>query len=379
MEPRLITLARVGSGLTQIHLAKKLGVSQSFISQVEHGERNLPTALFPGFCEACDVPSSFLRSGRLPPDDSVAAMVHRKMNTLPAKPYNLANAQVKMRVLEIDALFTEIDVIASLQMPHVPAGIGPIDAAALLRRAWRVPSGPLPNLVDLVESAGVPVVLMDCFHPKQSATAHRGTWVEWMIALNSSHPASRLRFTLAHEVGHIIMRHEATTPLDPYAGASIEKQADMFGAELLMPTADARRELRTVTFKRLVFLKQRWKVSVAFLIRRALEVGRILPEQRTRYEIELSTQPGGRRREPAEFEPETPTLIRRMINTLGQTGMSKEQIADLVGMTEERLRTVYLREPCRPRLLPSRDTDRVVVELPPPAFRGQSPSTSSSA
>ncbi len=367
MEPALIALARVGAGLTQTQLAKKLGKSQPFVSQVEKGERDIPPDLLLPWCSACDIPASFVRNGRLPLDDSVAAMVHRKMKTLPAKPHNLANAQVKMRVLEIDALIAEIDIVPSLEIPRVPFGTGPADAAAYVRRAWRVPSGPLPSLVNLVESAGVPVVLMDCFHHKQSATAHQGRWFEWMITLNNTHPASRRRFTLAHELGHIVLSHETTVTTDEHERKTLEAQADAFATELLMPTADARRELRTVNFKRLVFLKQRWSVSIAFLIRRALNIGAISPSQRKHLEIQLSTQPGGRRREPAEFEAEQPSLVRRMINALEQIGMSKAQIADLIGMTERRLRTVYLREPDRPRLMES--SSRVVVELPHPTFR----------
>ena len=367
MEPKLIELARVGAGLTQGQLARRLGKSQPFVSQVERGEKHIPPDLLAEWCRACDIPESFLRTGRLPLDDSVSAMVHRKMKTLPAKPHNLANAQVKMRTLEIDALFAEIDVLPSLEMPLVPVGTGPADAAAHLRRAWRVPAGPLPSLVDLVESAGVPVVLMDCFHRKQSATSHRGSWCDWVITLNSSHPASRRRFSLAHELGHIVLAHESTEITYELERSTLEAQSDAFAAELLMPAADARRELRTVDFKRLVLLKQRWSVSIAFLIRRALDVGTISPAQRKSLEIELSTQPGGRSREPAEFEAEEPSLVRRMISALEQVRMSKADVAELARMTERRLRSVYLREPSRPRLV--HGSKRVVVELPSPSAR----------
>ena len=280
MEPKLIELARVGAGLTQGQLAKALHKSQPFISQVERGEKDIPADLLADWCQACGVPESFLSIGRLPLDDSVSAMVHRRMKTLPAKPHHLANAQVKMRVLEIDSLFAEIDLVPSLDIPHLPPGTGPSDAAAHLRRAWRIPAGPLPNLVELVESAGIPVVLMDSFHPKQSATSHQGRWCDWVITLNATHPASRRRFTLAHELGHIMLRHEASITADEDERERLEREADSFASELLMPKADARRELRAVSFKRLVMLKQRWLVSVAFLIRRALDVGMIDDQDR---------------------------------------------------------------------------------------------------
>lgn len=364
MEPRLIELARVSAGLTQGQLAKALGKSQPFVSQVERGEKHIPPDLLTNWCHACGIPESFLTSGRLPLDDSVSAMVHRRMKTLPAKPHNLANAQVKMRVLEIDSLFAEIDLVPSLEIPNVPSGTGPADAAAHVRRAWRVPSGPLPNLVELVESAGIPVVLMDSFHPKQSATSHQGRWCDWVITLNETHPASRRRFTLAHELGHIVLGHESSIAAEDDERERLEREADAFASELLMPQADARRELRSVTFKRLILLKQRWHVSVAFLIRRALDAGTITPQQRRRLEIDLSTQPGGRRREPAEFPPEQPSLARRMIDALVDEGISIAEIAELVGITEPRLRSVYLQEPERLRLLDR--NDRVVVELPRP-------------
>ena len=60
VEPKLIELARVGAGLTQGQLAKKLGKSQPFVSQVEHGEKDIPSDLIPYWCDACDVPESFL-------------------------------------------------------------------------------------------------------------------------------------------------------------------------------------------------------------------------------------------------------------------------------------------------------------------------------
>ncbi len=365
MEPKLIELARVGAGLTQGQLAKALGKSQPFVSQVERGEKDLPADLLADWCRLCDVSESFLSIGKLPLDDSVSAMVHRRMKTLPAKPHHLANAQVKMRVLEIDSLFAEIDLIPSLEIPFVPTGTGPADAAAHLRRAWRVPSGPLPNLVDMVESAGIPVVLMDSFHTKQSATSHQGRWCDWVICLNGSHPGSRRRFTLAHELGHIVLRHESSIGADEEERERLEREADAFASELLMPQADARRELRSVTFKRLVLLKQRWLVSVAFLIRRALDAGTISARQRRGLEIDLSTQPGGRRREPAEFPPEQPSLARRMIEALEGEGMAIAEIAELAGMTEPRLRSVYLQQPERLRVLGR--SDRVVVELPRPS------------
>ena len=53
----------------------------------------------------------------------------------------------------------------------------------------------------------------------------------WCIALNSREPIVRQRFSLAHELGHIL-----ESPFDEYADARfVERIADHFAANLLMP------------------------------------------------------------------------------------------------------------------------------------------------
>jgi Zn-dependent peptidase ImmA (M78 family) len=364
-DPTLVELARVGAGLTQGQLARELGKSQPFISQVERGERDIPSDLLPAWADACAVPVSYFGRTERPLGDALAGMIHRRMKTLPAKPFHLANAQMKLTALHLDALFAEVDVVPSLTIPDLPRDIGPADAAEVLRRTWLVPQGPLPDLVGLVESAGIPVVLLDTFHQKQSATSHRGRWYEWMIGLNQNHPASRRRFTLAHELGHIVLGHDSHAAADDGEAARFERDADAFAASLLLPAADAVRELRTPTFSRLVALKQRWRVSIAFLIRHALDNALIDTSRRTLLEMELSAQPGGRRREPAEFDAEQPTLVHRLIDALLAERLTLTDIAELMTTTEATVRTRYLGE--RPRLHPVENKPtRTVLHLPRP-------------
>lgn len=361
-DPLLAELARIGAGLTQGQLAKTLHKTQPFISQVERGEREIPADLLPQWAAACEVPPTFFALKHGPLSDPLAGMVHRRMKTLPAKPFNYANAHVKLTALALDALFSEVEVLPANEMPAVAAGATGVEAAAAVRRTWRVPDGPLTDLIGLIESAGIPVIPLDSFHEKQSATSHRGRWYEWMIAYNDSHPASRQRFTIAHELGHIVLDHDASMATDDEAAAQMERDADAFASALLMPAEDARRELRMPNFARLVALKQRWHVSIAFLIRRALDTEMIDPRYRQRLEIELSTQPGGRRREPAEFDHESPSLVRRLIGALEADGLSIAAIAEMMATTETRLRTRFLGE--RPRLRAAEiRKPRTVVQL----------------
>ncbi|WP_246430558.1 ImmA/IrrE family metallo-endopeptidase [Streptomyces rectiverticillatus] len=60
-----------------------------------------------------------------------------------------------------------------------------------------------------------------------------------MFLLNSTVPGDRFRFSLAHELGHVVMH---TGPGDPRLQ---EQQADQFAAEFLMPHGSVLADLRT--------------------------------------------------------------------------------------------------------------------------------------
>jgi Zn-dependent peptidase ImmA (M78 family) len=111
-----------------------------------------------------------------------------------------------------------------------------------------------------------------------------------------------------------------------------------------MPAEDVRRELRAPDFRRLMMLKERWRVSIAFLIRQAFDHGLFSADQRQSLYIQLATQPGGRRREPGEFPAEEPMLVRNVIRHLKSEGLSLPEIANMATMTEDKLRQQYLGE-----------------------------------
>jgi transcriptional regulator with XRE-family HTH domain len=48
---------RQAAGLTQVELAKALGVGQSYVSKVERGEMYLDVMVFIDWCIACHAPS----------------------------------------------------------------------------------------------------------------------------------------------------------------------------------------------------------------------------------------------------------------------------------------------------------------------------------
>lgn len=62
---------------------------------------------------------------------------------------------------------------------------------------------------------------------------------DWfLLAVNKEHPLGRRRFTIAHELGHIVMHH---IPIRVELRSDIkEKEANAFAADLLMPADEVR-------------------------------------------------------------------------------------------------------------------------------------------
>jgi Zn-dependent peptidase ImmA (M78 family)/transcriptional regulator with XRE-family HTH domain len=338
--PQMLILARKACGKTQAALATEAGISQAFLSKIENGIEPKPADhLVSRFADGCGVPESFFAQRTQPLGEGMIDFFHRKRLTLPAKPLERAQANANMIRLELGNLMRTIAVTDVAPFPAVPAGeeMTPEDAAALTRAVWRVPQGPLPDLVGLIEAAGIPVVSTSLGHDKLSAISMPTESGSYIIILNSDLPASSSRFTLAHELGHLVMHFVNPPSLD------IEEQADRFASALLMPAPEIAKDLRALRFSDLGGLKQKWRVSLAALIRTAHSTGNLSDRQYRTFNIKLNGLPGGRRSEPGEFAAETPRFVKHIIDHYtNELKYSRDEVWVIMHTLPARARAIYL-------------------------------------
>ena len=336
-KPQMMTLAREAAGLTQDALAHQAGISQTLVSKIEHGLEVPSTGVLERMSRACGVPPEFFDQSGEVLGDSIIDFFHKKRLTLPAKPLKKANALANISRLEVLRLmrtleFSDVRPFPTFSIDEYPPEV----AAQAVRATWRVPPGPLPNLIALAEAAAVPVLTVNLGHVKLSAISMPGVADRHVIVLNSQLPASAQRYALAHEIGHLV-QHSGS------ASADMERDADAFAAALLMPADDIRSDLRGLRFKDLGALKPRWRVSLAALIRQAHRLGAISDRQYRTFNIELNKLPGGRKHEPGEFDPEQPRLMRHIIDHYQQeVGYSADEILKVMVVTRERFDEFYL-------------------------------------
>lgn len=211
---------------------------------------------------------------------------------------------------------------ATLSVPRMPAprlDATPEhieDLAAAVRASWGLPPGPVPNVVELIESHGVAVIRMPLSSVDVDAFSLPFPDHPVVVLGTDKNDRARSRFDAAHELGHLVMHGDQIWGLP-----EIEKQAHAFAAAFLMPAEDIREELpKTVDWPKLFNLKRRWQVSLAALLMRAKTLGR-MNDAIYLTAVKAASARGWRKVEPVPLgAPEQPRQLLTYIDSLGGSG-----------------------------------------------------------
>jgi len=347
-----LIVARESRGRTQAETATATGASQGLISKAENGLRPLSRDLAEKVAEYLEYPVElFYESGPIREGRSNCPY-HHKRKTLPARTLNLLDGRMAVRLINVRHLLNGLDVVGERSFHTLDPDEfgGPARVAQALRQAWRVPSGPIGNLVVLIESAGGIVVYSSFNTPKLFGMSQWTSRDNPLFLLNADIQMEELRWTIAHELGHLVM-HGVPTSED------LEVQADEFAAEFLMPRAAIYPDLMKLSFGRLPALKLHWKVSMKSLITRAKKTGALEEAGAVR----LYKQYSARRwtnAEPYPIPVEPPTLVQEAVRVhLKDHGYSQKELATAVRLSEAEFERELLGayQPDRPALSVVRD------------------------
>lgn len=327
--------------MSQGDLSRVSDVSQAQISKLEGGLIDLQEGVVESLAEALHFPTSFFfqhdRVYGLP--ISVHPMYRKKASVAQRKLHRL-EAELNIRQMHIRRLLKAAEFEGELVLPRLDIDEYGGDAkgvAELVRRTWLLPSGPLENLVDCVERAGCIVVHCDFSGLfVDGITIHQIPDLPPCIFLNQDQPADRQRFTLAHELGHIVM-HRVPTPL-------MEDEANAFASALLLPASEIRPYVSgRLTLQRLASLKPMWRTSMGALLYCARTSGAITANQ-SQYLWRQMSAAGYRRREPPEldFVQEEPKVLPELLRVhLEDLGYDMVELSEALHIHEDELRQIH--------------------------------------
>ena len=137
------------------------------------------------------------------------------------------------------------------------------------------------------------------------------------MTLDLDKPGDRLRFSAAHELGHVLVHTESK----PLSREVREAEADTFASAFLLPREAMLDELSpALTLAGYSRIKARWGVSMQAVIRRSFDLGVIDRDRYRSLQIQISSR-GWRKDEPVDIPKETPALptpdiggFRRIVN-----------------------------------------------------------------
>lgn len=331
--------ARMAAGLTLEALGKCLGVTKTAIQKYEKGKTTPDSAKLLKIARACGVRTEyFFRTQAVELED----VEFRKRSTFGKKRQQAVQIRVAEMVekrLELLNVFPEPPISLFTVPACVPERIDDLDALEEVtnqfRHHWDLGLNPISDLTDTLESLGILVMAID-FDAQgfvgMTATAHTVDGRRYsVIAVSSQWPGDRQRFTLAHELAHLLLAGRLGEEVDE------EKACDRFAGAFLVPREAVVQELgegrRYLEPRELYHLKHEYGLAMRAWVIRALQCGVIT---RVAYEMLMRRFSAERwvTNEPGEPYPtEMPVLFEQLVyRALGEELISEAKAASLLGI-----------------------------------------------
>jgi Zn-dependent peptidase ImmA (M78 family)/DNA-binding XRE family transcriptional regulator len=320
-----LAVAREFKAWSKEELARRANLTGAAIGQFERGTATPNSETLDRLAAALDVPVRFFAVSADRGSEVGAYFRSLRSTTLTQR------RQARAFVQYVHQFMLALEQLVELPESQLPRFETTLDEhpdrietfAARVRRHWQLdPHSPLPNVVRLLESRGIVVVRNYTADNKIDAFSVPFTdrAVIVLSAIKGKH--DRSRFDASHELAHLVMHHP-----DEEATKHVEAQAHRFAAAFLLPADAIHDELPTRTdWRRLLALKEEWGVSVAALLMRARDLGRMSRDQYVNAMKALSAR-GWRTDEPGTLPPEEPTLLRRAIEVAEDAGYRLDELA----------------------------------------------------
>lgn len=334
----------LGMSLRDLEAAIQGQVSAQAIGKYERNEMMPGSTILLALSKALEVTPEYLLSER---KIELTGVDFRKAPNAGVKEERAVEASILDQVeryLELEALLPGVE-----QRRHDSADaafeIASIEDAELagdaLRRLWDLGIDPIPSMAELLEDKGVKVIALDLPETVSGSKALVQRPNEHdvpVIVVNQNHNGERQRFTLAHELAHLVLRFSGLSD------AEQEKAADRFAGAFLMAKDMVMRVLgshrTSISIGELAELKKIFRVSIASLVVRCAQLG-ILSKaaygrlwgqiKRQGWNSQASTEPNG-------LEPEVPQRMERLcLRAVSEGAISEARAAELLNISVREL------------------------------------------
>lgn len=311
-----IRQARISAGLSLRQLAEKTEnyVSAQVIHKYEAGKSTPGSDVLIKLAKALDVKVEYF----FRPDSvrvTLGAPAYRKRLAASSKNLQAMRAKAKdsvERYLEVESLFPD-NRFPKIKLPNNEAliieGMDDVEKIAVsLRKLWSLGVDPIENLTEALEDQGVKIVILEGEKDFDGLSCWANEKIP-VILIRKGLSGDRQRSSLAHELGHLIVK------VSPHINE--EKAAYRFSGAFLVPAEMVYRELgrrrSKIELGELYMLKKKYGMSMQQWVYRAKDLS-VISESQASDLFRVFRARGWNRNEPGEqVPPEEPGRFKRLL------------------------------------------------------------------
>lgn len=326
--------ARSAAGLSMAKLGKAAGVSANMIKKYEHDDSMPSSSVLIKMAEALDVRTEFFFR---PVTVKLSGIEYRKKASTPQKVLDKISADVldqAERWFELRNLWPDFP-IPNFEFPGNLPNVSALDDlepfSVAVRKAWQLGLTPLPDMIDLLESKGILVIVTESDQADQVDGMQASVQNQPVIVISSQWPGCRQRFTLAHELGHLLLHGILPSHIDE------EQACNRFASAFLLPRNGVVEHLgakrQKIDWKEMYLLKHEYGLSMASILYRCRDLGILSPQKYKSLFIQFSSN-GWRKEEPGQAYPREQTLLFEQLvyRGAGEGLISDSKAAELLKM-----------------------------------------------
>ncbi|MGO2233988.1 MAG: helix-turn-helix domain-containing protein [Marinomonas sp.] len=330
--------ARKAAGLSMKALADEIDLSANSIKKYEHGTAMPSSTNLLKLAKALSVRTEYFFR---PTKVEISGVEYRKRANTAQKVLARINGDVLdqaerwQELLEFypDPVKPIPEFSLPENLPHRLDGLEQVELLAVqMRQAWDLGLNPIHDMIDTMESKGIMIITTDVETDKKFDGLAGKIGNTPVVVISTSQSGDRQRFTLAHELGHLVVHGRLSEGLDE------EKVCNVFAGAFLLPAQTLIEHLgekrRNIEPRELLMLKHEYGISMLAALYRAGQCGIITPATQKSLFM-LFSKNGWRTQEPGKEYPHESTFLYKQLvyRALGEEYIGESKAAELLGMS----------------------------------------------
>jgi Zn-dependent peptidase ImmA (M78 family) len=257
--------SRVHKGLSMQEVANTIGVSKQMINKYEQG-KSMPSsekliALSKLFQQKIDY---FFRK----PEVIIEEISFRKKSKFGTKKVNALKEEIRIQIENYLFIENICEVSNTFKNPldqYFVANENDIkEAVKVIRNFWNIGQDAIHNIIDLLEDNHIKVIEVEDESGSFDGLATIIDRKYHIIVIAKGMPIERKRFTLLHELGHLLL------PISSFEEKQQEKFCNVFASEMLLSEANVITEFGSsrsrVALEELKNVQEKYGISISAIV-----------------------------------------------------------------------------------------------------------------